>query len=434
MPAVAAAPFTAFFILACERQRVPGSYFYRLTRRQNATGINGHRSFLPRGPVREPIALPKSARRAGATESFNAGVKLASVSNCTCDVRERCEHLGMDSRAIACTVALAIAAAAPVVHARGQGRARGHVVPVRFQEMDTNHDGTVQRAEWTGTPASFRTHDWNRDGKLSGEELRVGRGRGNQARPKPGDFESAYQEYDYDDWTAKGFTGLDRNRDNRVTRDEWYFAADSFQLADHDRNGWLSRAEFLSEDPDPLDDDREDRFSNLDADNDGRVARSEWHGAVLLFNALDKNRDGFLTRPEMVGTEPPPDLFTSVDVNGDGNISLPEWHWSRQSFDQRDANNDRQLSQEEFRGAAMPTANTAAAYRAGYDRGLIEGRAAGREDRVVNKYWDLEGQRELETADSGYQPSTGSKDQYQAGYREAFRRAYREGWDRPTNQ
>ena len=52
----------------------------------------------------------------------------------------------------------------------------------------------------------------------------------------------------------------------------------------------------------------------------------------------------------------------------------------------------------------------------------------------MNKYWDLEGQRELETADSGYQASMGPKDQYQAGYREGFRRAYREGWDRPTTQ
>jgi Ca2+-binding EF-hand superfamily protein len=300
--------------------------------------------------------------------------------------------------------------------------------------MDSNHDGILQPTEWTGTPASFRAHDWNRDGVLSGDELRIGRGRGARARGNDDDFDSAYREYNYNDWTVQGFNGLDHNRDDRITRDEWHFAMDEFVLADHDHNGWLSRAEFLNEDTNPVDDDREDRFRNLDTNNDGRVSRSEWHGATLLFNALDKNRDGFLSRSEMVGTEAPPDLFTSVDVNGDGNITLQEWHWSRQSFDQRDANKDGRLSQEEFRGAAIPASNTAAAYRAGYDRGLIEGRSAGREDRVVNKYWDLEGQRELETADSGYQPSMGPKDQYQAGYREGFRRAYREGWERPTTQ
>ena len=50
---------------------------------------------------------------------------------------------------------------------------------------------------------------------------------------------------------------------------------------------------------------------------------------------------------------------------------------------------------------------------------------------VRNQGWDLEGQRELETADSGYQPGLGPKVEYQAGYREAFRRAYREGWELP---
>jgi hypothetical protein len=69
------------------------------------------------------------------------------------------------------------------------------------------------------------------------------------------------------------------------------------------------------------------------------------------------------------------------------------------------------------------------AYQAGHDRGLIEGRAAGREDRVRNQGWDLEGQRELEQADSGYDVGMGARADYQSGYREAFRLAYREGWD-----
>src|SRR4029079_261611 len=118
--------------------------------------------------------------------------------------------------------------------------------------------------------------------------------------------------------------------------------------------------------------------------------------------------------------------------NGDGNISVPEWHWSRTSFDQRDANKDGRLSQAEFRGAVAPSTSAgAAAYKAGYDRGVTEGHAAGREDRVRNQGGDLEGQRELETAESGYQPSMGPKEAYQIGYREGFRKAYREGWTNP---
>src|SRR5262245_8886078 len=144
----------------------------------------------------------------------------------------------MHSRLLVGTVALTIAASAQFASAQGQGRARGHVVPLRFQQMDTNHDGRITRAEWTGTAESFRSHDWNRDNVLSGDELRIGRGRGNN---NPEDFDSSYREYDFDDWTVSGFTGLDHNRDNRITRDEWHFTMDSFELADHDRNGWLSR-------------------------------------------------------------------------------------------------------------------------------------------------------------------------------------------------
>jgi hypothetical protein len=64
----------------------------------------------------------------------------------------------------------------------------------------------------------------------------------------------------------------------------------------------------------------------------------------------------------------------------------------------------------------------------GYDRGIKEGMAAGREDFNRNQGWDLEGQRELQSADSGYNSSMGPRTDYQAGYREGFRNAYRAGF------
>ena len=72
--------------------------------------------------------------------------------------------------------------------------------------------------------------------------------------------------------------------------------------------------------------------------------------------------------------------------------------------------------------------NRSAAWRTGYDRGIQEGRAAGREDYTRRQGWDLEGQRELERADSGYTPQVGTLSDYQAGYREGFRSAYRAGF------
>jgi len=299
--------------------------------------------------------------------------------------------------------------------------------PMRFQEMDANHDGVISRDEWRGSEQSFKAHDWNRDGVLSGDEVRMGAWR-RDAPEDNTDFDSAYREYEFDDWTERGFRALDHNRDGRITRDEWHFDRAGFRRADHNGDGVISRAEFLDEDQ--QDDDRDDRFQYLDVNHDGRVSRTEWHGGRASFDAMDSNRDGVLTRDEIEGSQPPADLFSNVDTNRDGVVSRSEWHWSRQSFEQRDANHDGRLTREEFNGD--PTASTrSAAYRAGYERGTAEGLQAGREDRVNPYGWDLEGQRELETADSGYDPRVGPRAEYQAGYREGFRKAYREGFGRP---
>jgi hypothetical protein len=296
---------------------------------------------------------------------------------------------------------------------------------IRFAEMDVNGDGVIARREWRGSDRSFEVHDWNRDGVLSGDEVRPGARRRRQDS-EPEGFESSEREYQFADWTARGFTTLDHNRDGRVARDEWHFDAETFRRADHNRDGALSRAEFLGEDVN-VDDDREDRFAYLDTNNDGRVSRAEWHGTAERFDALDDNRDAVLTRTEMRGgNEPPPDLFTSVDVNRDRAISRDEWHWSRASFDRRDANHDGRLTPQEFAQNASSTVSEA--WRQGSERGLAEGRQAGKEDRERNQGWDLEGQRELETADSGYEQRFGARAEYQAGYRDGFRRGYREGF------
>jgi Ca2+-binding EF-hand superfamily protein len=294
---------------------------------------------------------------------------------------------------------------------------------IRFAQMDTNNDGVISQQEWRGSARSFQVHDWNRDGMLSGDEVRRGAVRRGQAEPEP--FDYSEREYGYNDWTPRGFTALDHNSDGRVSREEWHFDLETFRRADHNRDGWLSRAEFLGEGD--ADDDRGDRFAWLDANNDGRVARAEWHGTAERFDALDDNRDGVLTRAEMRGTsDPPADLFTSVDVNRDNSISRNEWHWSPASFNSRDRNSDGRLSREEFSGTAP--AAPSEVWKRGHERGMIEGRQAGKEDRAATWGWDLEGQRELENADSGYEQRFGSRAEYQAGNRERFRKGYREGF------
>src|SRR3569832_811651 len=102
-------------------------------------------------------------------------------------------------------VVIAAFACIPVLAA---AQARNRPV-IRFQEMDRNNDGTITRAEWTGSDRSFAVHDWNGDGILSGDEVRIGAARARTTDPI---FDSPDREYQYDDWTARGFTALDRNR------------------------------------------------------------------------------------------------------------------------------------------------------------------------------------------------------------------------------
>jgi Ca2+-binding EF-hand superfamily protein len=324
----------------------------------------------------------------------------------------------MSSNVLAVALVLAVAGGQTAAVQRGRA--------MRFQGMDRNNDGRITRAEWNGSDQSFKVHDWNGDGVLSGDEVRPG-ARRVERQNREQEFDRHDREYQFDDWTVRGFSGIDHNRDNRITADEWHFDRESFRRADHNRDGVISRSEFLSEDAEDQDDDREDRFAYLDVNGDNRISRDEWHGSRANFDLLDDNRDDVLTRTEVFGTEPPPDLFTSVDVNRNGTIARDEWHWSRGTFDRLDRNRDGRLTREEFSGTG-PGATRSQAYQAGHDRGLIEGRAAGREDRERNQGWDLEGQRELEQADSGYDARMGPREDYQAGYRDAFRVGYREGF------
>jgi len=217
---------------------------------------------------------------------------------------------------------------------------------IRFQNMDRNGNRTIERDEWNGSRGSFDVHDWNRDGVLSGAEV------------EPGARRSARAEEDFDPtmaatWTEDAFRQYDRNRDGRITSSEWFYNAEYFRRADRNRDGALTMAEFTST---SMDDDRDDRFDNLDVNRNGRVEKSEWHGSLDAFEWLDRNRDSVLTRSEVVGeTTNQFDGFASLDIDRSGTLTPDEWKWTTRSFTRYDTDRNGVLTRREFQaGGGAP--------------------------------------------------------------------------------
>jgi Ca2+-binding EF-hand superfamily protein len=223
---------------------------------------------------------------------------------------------------------------------------------MRYRAMDRNNDGAISRSEWTGTREAFVVSDWNGDNVLSGDEVRPGAQRARNREERDFDPNRGRR---FDDWTAEAFAELDHNRDGRLTTEEWHYDREAWLRADRDRDNVLTRAEFLGDAA--MDLDREDRFDDLDANNNGRIERSEWHGTAEGFAWLDRDSDGRLSRTEMLGEETTreADLFASLDMNRDGRLAQNEWHWSRRSFLQQDANRDGVVSRAEFSNPVAAT-------------------------------------------------------------------------------
>lgn len=266
--------------------------------------------------------------------------------------------------ASACVFVSTVAASEPQQNRGTQQKAQRETM--RFRGMDTNADGRIQRREWRGSAQSFRVHDWNNDGLLSGDEVRPG-----ATRPRDLNTFDPQRRDDYADWTAEAFADLDHNRDNRLTRDEWHYNNESWLRADRNRDNVLTRAEFIGDANSDV--DRDDRFEYLDANNNGRIDRSEWHGTRDAFEWLDRDNNGSLSRAEIVGEEEASadsDIFVSLDYNRDGRLSQDEWHWSRRSFLQQDVNRDGVVSREEF-SAPTATGTTGGTVRYGDPQTIV---------------------------------------------------------------
>jgi len=151
---------------------------------------------------------------------------------------------------------------------------------MRYADLDRNHNGQIERNEWRGSPRQFAIHDWNSDGVLSGDEVRVG------AVPPRGSLEAD----DYNMSATDRFSYLDVNNNGSIDRNEWDGSLNTFYDLDTNNDGRITR--------DELNRGRRATFASLDANGDGRISLSEWGWSHRSFDEMDTNGDGVITRDE----------------------------------------------------------------------------------------------------------------------------------------
>jgi Ca2+-binding EF-hand superfamily protein len=161
---------------------------------------------------------------------------------------------------------------------------------MRFPGMDTNNDGVISRREWQGSPQAFNARDWNNDGVLSGDEVSVAvPRRGNRVGDGQDNVSFDEDRFDYLDINGNGyidrnewdsgqsaFQRLDVNDDRRLSRGEFNGAgrvANTFASIDMDRDGRIRLNEWPWSRP---------AFDRQDANRDGVITQNEYRGAPAI--------------------------------------------------------------------------------------------------------------------------------------------------------
>jgi Ca2+-binding EF-hand superfamily protein len=215
----------------------------------------------------------------------------------------------------------------------------GGAAELRFNTLDRNHNGILNRGEWRGETQSFDVVDRNRDNRISMDEYVSMSASGTGARG-----------------LEEQFARMDRNRDALLTRGEWTDTT-AFRRADRNGDGIVTLREYINTDVvyeqplryDPSDPaSRSGRFRDLDRDANGSLSRSEWPYEVAVFDTLDRDNDGRVTSYEYSDARLVSDEFRRMDYNGDGVLTRQEWTGTNQSFTAYDRNRDGVISRDEY--------------------------------------------------------------------------------------
>jgi Ca2+-binding EF-hand superfamily protein len=197
----------------------------------------------------------------------------------------------------------------------------------RFEELDRDHDGVIERREWpSGETTTFDRADRNNDGVVTRWEFR----NSGATTANPGEMV---------------FDDMDHNNDGIISRFEWHADRASFDRIDRNNDGVITIAEFGS----PLaEDTRSARFRVLDRNNDRQISRTEWLADRESFAILDRNRNAALTLAEYLDTRALLERFGWLDDNRDGILDRREWSGTAATLRVLDRNRDGRVTRDEF--------------------------------------------------------------------------------------
>ena len=171
------------------------------------------------------------------------------------------------------------------------------------------------------------------------------------------------------------FLSLDGDNDGVIARGEVPESAQPafeclIKLGDQDGDGKLSREEYrdlLLRARDSGASGIGNRFAAIDRNGDGKLSREEFQGPPAVFDRLDADKDGFLTRTEAAAMRAGPgspaqlaERIKSMDKNGDGKITREEFTGFPPNFERLDTNKNGAIESDELRRfpSSPPAATT----------------------------------------------------------------------------